>query len=41
MRYDRMARDLDIDLTDLRENMMFASGRPGDLMKVNMSAEDA
>ncbi|MGA0344392.1 MAG: cytochrome c1 [Arenicellales bacterium] len=41
MRYDRMARDLEIDDATLRENLMFASTKPGDLMKVNMSAEDA
>ena len=38
MRYDRMARDLEIDDATLRENLMFASTKPGDLMKVNMSA---
>ena len=41
MRYGRMAEDLEIDIDTLRENMMFTTDKPGELMKVNMSATDA
>lgn len=41
MRYSRMAKDLGISEQNLRENLMFASNRPGDLMKVAMSGADA
>jgi ubiquinol-cytochrome c reductase cytochrome c1 subunit len=39
MRYSRMAEDLGISEDNLRQNMLFAGERPGDLMKVSMSEE--
>ncbi len=41
MRYNRMAKDLGISDSVLKENLMFASDKPGDLMKTNMAEEDA
>ena len=41
MRYNRMAEDLDISEKVMKENMLFAADKPGDLMTTNMSAEDA
>ena len=41
MRYDRMAQDLGIDKDTLEQSMMFASEKPGELMRVNMSDQDA
>ena len=41
MRYDRMAKDLGIDRETLKRDMMFAAKKPGELMTVHMSDEDA
>ena len=41
MRYERMAADLDISDQLLRENLMFATSKPGELMTVTMSDEGA
>jgi ubiquinol-cytochrome c reductase cytochrome c1 subunit len=41
MRYNRMAADLDISEDVLKENLMFASDKTGDLMTTTMPAEDA
>ena len=41
MRYNRMAEDLDISEEVLKENLLFAGDKVGDLMTTNMSAEDA
>lgn len=41
MRYSRMARDLGIGDDALRENMLFAADRPGELMEVSMDKADA
>ncbi len=41
MRYNRMANDLDISEDLLKENLMFASGKTGALMKTTMPADDA
>mgnify|MGYP000846968296 FL=1 len=41
MRYERMAADLDINDQLLRENLMFAASKPGELMTVTMSEEGA
>lgn len=41
MRYNRMAQDLDISETLLRENLMFVADKPGALMVVAMPKEDA
>ncbi|HCX88186.1 MAG TPA: cytochrome c1 [Gammaproteobacteria bacterium] len=41
MRYERMARDLEIDSNTLKQSMMFAADKPGELMTVNMSDQDA
>ena len=41
MRYERMAQDLGIDKDTLEQSMMFASEKPGELMRVNMSDQDA
>ena len=41
MRYERMADDLGIDRETLKRDMMFAADKPGELMTVNMSDEDA
>lgn len=41
MRYERMAKDLGIDSETLKQNMMFATDKPGELMTVNMSDQDA
>ncbi len=38
MRYRRMAKDLDISEELLKENLMFAGDKPGDLMKTTMPA---
>lgn len=40
-RYNRVAEDLDIPLALLKENLMFTTEKPGDLMKTTMPAEDA
>lgn len=40
MRYNRMAEDLGIDETTLRENLMFTDAKPGDLMTISMRPED-
>jgi len=40
-RYNRVARDLDIPLSVLKENMMFTSEKAGDLMKATMTKADA
>ncbi|RBP53330.1 cytochrome c1 [Arenicella xantha] len=40
-RYERVATDLDIPLYQLKENLMFTTEKPGDLMKTTMPAEDA
>ena len=40
-RYNRVAEDLDIPLDLLKENMMFTTEKPGDLMKTTMPAADA
>ena len=41
MRYNRMALDLGISEEILRENFLQSTQKPGDLMTVNMSEEDA
>lgn len=41
MRYNRMAQDLNISDDVLKENLLFAGDKTGDLMTTNMSAEDA
>ncbi len=41
MRYNRMASDLAISEETLRTNFLQPSQKPGDLMTVNMSGEDA
>ena len=41
MRYERMAVDLDINEQLLRDNLMFAASKPGELMTVTMSEEGA
>lgn len=41
MRYNRMGEDLGISDAVLKENFLFAADKPGDLMKTNMSQEDA
>jgi ubiquinol-cytochrome c reductase cytochrome c1 subunit len=41
MRYRRMAKDLDISEELLQENLMFASDKPGDLMRTTMPADYA
>jgi len=41
MRYSRMADDLGISDKALRDNMMFATDKPGELMKVAMAPGDA
>ena len=41
MRYERMAKDLGISDELLRENMMFATDKPGDLMVSSMTADGA
>ncbi len=40
-RYNRMAKDLGLTEEQLKENLMFASEKPGELMKVAMRKEDA
>ena len=40
-RYNRVAKDLDIPLWQLKENLMFTTEKEGDLMKTTMPAEDA
>jgi ubiquinol-cytochrome c reductase cytochrome c1 subunit len=40
-RYERVANDLDIPLALLKENLMFTTEKPGDLMKTTMPADDA
>lgn len=40
-RYNRVAEDLDIPLALLKENMMFATDKEGDLMKSTMPEDDA
>lgn len=41
MRYNRMAEDLEISDKVLKENLLFAADKPGDLMVTNMPASDA
>ena len=41
MRYNRMGRDLDISEELVKENLLFAADKVGDLMKAVMPAEDA
>mgnify|MGYP003668456472 FL=1 len=41
MRYNRMAKDLDLTDEQVKENLMFASEKVGDTMTVAMRAEDA
>ncbi len=41
MRYNRMAEDLGIDDTTLRQNFIFTGAKPGDLMISSMSTENA
>ena len=41
MRYNRMAEDLGISDQVLKENLLFAGDKAGDLMITTMSAEDA
>ncbi|HSO79310.1 MAG TPA: cytochrome c1 [Chromatiaceae bacterium] len=41
MRYNRMAEDMDIDDTTLRQNLIFTGAKPGDLMISSMSPENA
>ncbi|MBO68690.1 MAG: cytochrome c1 [Acidiferrobacteraceae bacterium] len=41
MRYERMAKDLKISDSLLRENLMFAADKPGELMMTTMPAEGA
>jgi ubiquinol-cytochrome c reductase cytochrome c1 subunit len=40
MRYNRMAEDLGIDETALRQNLIFGDAKPGDLMTNAMRPED-
>ncbi len=40
MRYNRMAEDLGIPETDLRQNLIFNGAKPGELMKISMRPED-
>lgn len=40
MRYNRMAEDLGIDETTLRQNLIFGDAKPGDLMTNAMRPED-
>ncbi|MFQ3246106.1 MAG: ubiquinol-cytochrome c reductase cytochrome c1 subunit [Arenicella sp.] len=40
-RYNRVAKDLDIPLWQLKENLMFTTEKEGDLMTTTMPAEDA
>ena len=40
-RYNRVAKDLDIPIRRLKENLMFTTDKPGDLMKTSMSEKDA
>jgi len=41
MRYNRMADDIGISEKALRDNMLFAADKPGDLMKVAMAEDEA
>lgn len=41
MRYNRMAKDLDLTDAQVKENLMFASEKIGDTMTIAMRAEDA
>ncbi len=41
MRYNRMAKDLDLTEDQVKENLMFASEKIGDTMTIAMRAEDA
>lgn len=41
MRYNRMAKDLDLTDAQVKENLMFASDKVGDTMTVAMRTEDA
>jgi ubiquinol-cytochrome c reductase cytochrome c1 subunit len=41
MRYNRVGQDLGLTEEQLRENLMFASEKPGDLMKVAMRPGDS
>ncbi len=41
MRYNRLAKDLGIDETTLRETLIFGDAKPGDLMTNAMREEDA
>lgn len=40
-RYNRVAEDLEIPLWQLKENLMFTTEKPGDLMITTMPADDA
>ena len=41
MRYERMAKDLGISDELLRENLMFSTDKPGELMVTNMPEDGA
>ncbi|EXJ13834.1 ubiquinol cytochrome C oxidoreductase, cytochrome C1 subunit [Imhoffiella purpurea] len=41
MRYNRLAKDLGIDMVTLRETLIFGDAKPGDLMTKSMRDEDA
>jgi len=41
MRYNRMARDLGISEDVLKENLMFTTDKPGELMNIAMAEQDA
>ena len=41
MRYNRMGEDLGISVDVVRDNMMFAADKVGELMTINMDADDA
>jgi ubiquinol-cytochrome c reductase cytochrome c1 subunit len=41
VRYERIAQDLEIDLEDLKANLMFTSDKVGDPLTIAMSADDA
>jgi len=41
MRYNRMAKDLEIPLPVVEKKMLFAGSKPGDLMKTTMPTADA
>jgi ubiquinol-cytochrome c reductase cytochrome c1 subunit len=41
MRYNRMAKDLDLSLELVKDNLMFASDKVGDTMTIAMTPEDS